>query len=343
MYLEGSGRWSWLAYALCCGASEAIIPSVEIARGTLTKSDVQIMSTVLRTNYPQPILKNGQRDSHRYGFVNIREGTELHLCGVNDVDIETFVVPSRCRCRALYDPAEGECINIVVQGYGMCKSKLGGGVQFVPDPEKPCFRKKRVSTSLSLKYVTFETSTVLMDMLALVTSGLLKLTIYAGYNDTMHRIEVDLYTLSIACPELQNFTVGIFNAIVSAYDEPLCRWRVKTIRLREYTGLLSDLTECLRNSTLQLSRSLTCIEVDPPWYGECNKQEVEELMAHNGDFLPVIKEKFPIKSKLAVLSVVTSSSYATQSIRRLDAFNLSTIFVFASVPARRSVAYDGGT
>ncbi|GMF44001.1 unnamed protein product [Phytophthora fragariaefolia] len=339
--LEDSGRWSWLAYTLCGGASEAIIPSVEIVRGTLTKSDVQIMSTVLRTNYPQPLLENGQRDSHNYGFVNIGEGTELHLCGVNDVDIGTFVVPSRCRCRALYDPTDSKWISIVVPGYGMCKSILGGGAQFVPDPEKPCFRKKRVSTGLVISYVKFETSTVLMDMLALVTSGLRKLKIYADNDDMTHRIDVDLYALSIACPELQDLTIGIFNVIVSAYDEPLRRWSVKTIRLHEYTGRLSDLAECLRNSTPQLSRSLVCIEVDPPRHGECNKQEVEELMAHNGEFLPVTKEKFPIKSKLAVLSVVTRPSCATESICLFDAYILSIVFVFASTPAQRSVAYSG--
>ncbi|GMF39633.1 unnamed protein product [Phytophthora fragariaefolia] len=63
------------------------------------------------------------------------------------------------------------------------------------------------------------------------------------------------------------------------------------IRLHEYTGLLSDLTKCLRNPTLQLSRSLVRIEVNPLFPGEYKKQEVEGLMAHNGEFLPVTKEK----------------------------------------------------
>ncbi|GMF67884.1 unnamed protein product [Phytophthora fragariaefolia] len=232
MALEGSGRWSWLAYALCGGASEAIIPSVAIWGGTLTKSDVQIMSVVLRTNYPQPILENGQNDNHQYGFVNIPEGTQLHFCGVNDVDIGTFVVPSRCRCRALYDPTDGEWISIIVPGYGMCKSMLEGGVEFVPDPEKSSSRKKCVSTCLAIGSVKFETPTMLMDMLALVTRGLRELTILADNDDNMtHRIDVDLYALSIACPELQDLTFRAFNVVVSEYNEPLRRWPVKTIRL----------------------------------------------------------------------------------------------------------------
>ncbi|GMF54641.1 unnamed protein product [Phytophthora fragariaefolia] len=178
-------------------------------------------------------------------------------------------------------------------------------------------------------------------MLALVTSGLRELTIYADNDDMTDMIDVDLYALSIACPELQDLTVGVFNVIVSAYDEPLRRWSVKIICLHEYTGRLSDLTECLRNPTLQLSRSLVCIEVDPPRHGECNTQEVEELMAHNSDFLPLTKVKFSIKSKIAVLSVVTRPSCATESICLFDAYIVSIIFVFASTPAQRSLAYSG--
>ncbi|GMF39632.1 unnamed protein product [Phytophthora fragariaefolia] len=215
-----------LAYALCGGASEAVIPSVKILRGPLTKSDVHIISAVLRRNYPQPILENGQNDNHQYGFVNIPEGTELHFFGVNDVDIETFVVPSRCRCRA--------------------------------------------------------------PILAL----------YADLSDTMHKNDVDLYALSIACPELQDLTIGAFNVVVSAHDE---RWPIKTLSLERYKGRLSELTECLRNPTLQLIRSLVYIEVVAWCYGKWNKQEAMELIAHHGEFLPVMMEKFPIKSKLPCL------------------------------------------
>ncbi|GMF48679.1 unnamed protein product [Phytophthora fragariaefolia] len=330
MGLEGSRRWSWLAYALCGGASEAIIPSVDIVRGTLTKSDVQIMSTVLKTNYPQPILENGQNDSHQYGFVNIPEGTELHLCGVDDVDVGRFVMPSRCICRALYDPADGEWINIVVPGYGMCKEILGGSIQFVADAGKSIFQKKRLSTSLGIRSVIFETPTVLMDMLALVTSGLRELTLFARREDTMGRIDVDIYMLSIACPALHNLTVGIFNVVVSAYDEPLCHWPVKAIRLIQYTGRLSDLTRCLRSPAVRMSRELVSLEV---LSDECKHAEKKELIALNGEFLPVIKEKFPAKSMAAVLSAVTSL------IHPLDAFVLSLIFEFASTPMQRSIKY----
>ncbi|KAE9282598.1 hypothetical protein PF008_g27608, partial [Phytophthora fragariae] len=132
MHLDGPGRWPWLIYALCCGVSDIVIPSVEVWRGSLTRSDIVAISTVLQTHYPQPILGTTQNDRHQYGFVDFQEGAELRLCGAHYGEDCAIVLSSACRCRALYDPADGASVNVIVPGYGACKTKLGAGSRFTP-------------------------------------------------------------------------------------------------------------------------------------------------------------------------------------------------------------------
>lgn len=63
---------------------------------------------------------------------------------------------------------------------------------------------------------------------------------------------------------------------------------------------------------------------------------MDELKTHDGEFLPVVKEKLPAQSKAALISVVTWASSVTKPLNRLDAYVLSLISVFASTPQQRS-------
>ncbi|KAE9105660.1 hypothetical protein PF002_g12190 [Phytophthora fragariae] len=276
--------------------------------------------------------------SHAYGFADIREGTELYprvRYGDND---SGFVLSSGCRCRALYDPNDGvSFVNFVVPGYGIRKPQLGEGVKFTPESEKTVFPEKRLCGSLALYNSTFETSAVLMELITLVTHGLRSLTL-DGYGEevTTAATPIDLCALSTACPELQHLYTIKFNVVVSAHNESLRRWPIKMIAVRDCTSPLSDLTRCLRNPTLRMARQLVELEVTAR-KNVLDEEEMRELNANDGEFLHITKEKLPAKSKAAMLSVVTSASCTTKPIRRLDAYILSLIFTFASIPEQRSV------
>lgn len=332
MHLEGSGRWSWLIYAVCCGGSEVEIPSVEVCWGTLTRFDIRAITAVLHTNYPQPILGTSQNGRHQFGFVDILEGAELRLREVNGGDECVVVVSKACRCRALYDPTEGELVNVIVPGYGACKAKLGASSRFTPDCRKSNFPRKRLTGSFAIRNTTIESPAVLMDLLALVTSGLRSLLLRARTPT-----QLDLSLLCIACPDLQELFTRNFNVKVAVQDESLGRWPIKRIDFMDCTGTLADLTSCLRNKSLRLARELVHLQVRPPRRLTYDDAAASELMAHDGEILPVTKDKLPAQSKAAMISVVTSTCEALRPIHRLDAYILSLVFVFASTPGQRAV------
>ncbi|EGZ13059.1 hypothetical protein PHYSODRAFT_302822 [Phytophthora sojae] len=336
--LKGVMRWQWLAYALCGGVSDVQVPSVSIIWETLTKSELTAIPAVLQTKYPLPILESAQTGHYEYGFVDIEQGTELHLGEVNDDDEDsTFLIFRTCRYRALYVHTNGRWVDVVVPGYGVCEVKPGNGVRFTPASGKADFRRKRFCGELSMEYVTFESAAVLMDLLSLVTCGLHSLTLRAHEDfAATFAIDIDLCALSVACPELQELSIAIFNVVISAHSESLCRWPIKALYL-ESPVLLSDLARCLRNPQLRMARELVCLDVSPRQNEVFPQEEVDELKTHDGEFLPATKEKLPARSKAAFVSVATRASSAMKPIYRLDAFILVLIFVFASTPQQRSV------
>ncbi|EGZ13092.1 hypothetical protein PHYSODRAFT_334902 [Phytophthora sojae] len=269
------------------------------------------MHAALRDNYPQPLLQSGPNGSQQYGIVEIDEGTELRLCGAFGGGRSSTVVASACRCRALHDPNDSEWINLVVPGYGACKAKLDDR--------------------------GFETPGVLIDVLVLVTRGLCSLKLYFNAEDATAASHVDLCALARACPNLLYLCLRYATVVVSEHEAALRLWSVKTIKLDECSCTLADLVGCLRDPKLRMARELVQLKVTPRKNEEFAEEEVREVMAHNGQFLPVVKEKLTTSSKAAVISVVTAATWSTKPIHCLDAYILSSIFVFASTPTQRSV------
>ncbi|KAE8896180.1 hypothetical protein PF003_g19763 [Phytophthora fragariae] len=67
---------------------------------------------------------------------------------------------------------------------------------------------------------------------------------------------------------------------------------------------------------------------------------MRELNAYDGEFLPMVKEKLPARSKAAMLSIVTSASCATKPIHHhLGEDILSLIFAFASFPGTQQLKW----
>ncbi|EGZ13116.1 hypothetical protein PHYSODRAFT_302848 [Phytophthora sojae] len=337
---EGSGRWPWLIYAICGGTSGVVVPCVEIRKGALTKTDILAMRAALRANYPQPASEADRNSSHQYGFVEIDERTELRLSGAFDGDGGSVLVACACRCRALFDSNDSEWVNLVVPGYGACKAKLGDrGVRFAADAGRPACLEKRLKGALELFYVEFETPGVLIDVLVLVTRGLCSLKLYFKAEDTTAASHVDLCTLARACPNLLHLCLRYATVVVSEHDAALRLWSVKTIELDECSNTLADLVGCLRDPELRIAREVVQLKVTPRKNEVFVEEEVRELMTHDGEFPPLVKEKLPRSSKSAVISVVTAAIWSTKPIYGMDSYILSLIFAFASTPTQRSIAY----
>ncbi|OWZ01575.1 hypothetical protein PHMEG_00027007, partial [Phytophthora megakarya] len=230
---------------------------------------------------------------------------EVHLCDFPDDEHAVIMVPSSCHCRAVYDPDNSkELVNFVVPGYGACVANLGGAVQFTPDSR-------------------------------IVTNGLRNFTLEAHEEFDTTQFELDLRALSVACPELQTLSTYYINVVLSVHYNALRRWPIQYMSL---TGIqqISDLELCLSDTATQMARTLVELKVTSRMDERLDEEEVKKLKAHDGEFLPVIKEKFPLQLKIAMISAVTSTS-STKAIHLLDTYILSLIFVFSSTPEQRVV------
>ncbi|KAF1789105.1 hypothetical protein GQ600_9926 [Phytophthora cactorum] len=214
MPLTSHERWIWMIYALCCGGSDVYIPRLSLSRATLTVADVSAIQAVLRTSYPQPKYDLGS--SPEYGFVEILEGTGVRLGGTED-NI-TLVGSSTYRCRACFDPANSESVEVIVPGYGLCKTRLKDPIRFIPDLESSCVERKQYCDRLDLCFDAIENIGMVMDLLKLLYSGLSELSL--RHYEAI-QIQVDLSVLAAVCPALHELRIQNFNVVVSTHSEAL--------------------------------------------------------------------------------------------------------------------------
>ncbi|KAG7386574.1 hypothetical protein PHYPSEUDO_015482 [Phytophthora pseudosyringae] len=88
--------------------------------------------------------------------------------------------------------------------------------------------------------------------------------------------------------------------------------------------------------TLRMALELVKLEVTSPVNREVDEDQVTDLTVHDRGFLPVLKEKLPTPSKIALISVARSA-YFVKVIHRLPVDDLCLIFIFALTPVQRSV------
>ncbi|KAG6956746.1 hypothetical protein JG688_00011280, partial [Phytophthora aleatoria] len=295
--------------------------------------------SLLRTRYPQPKYDLGS--SPEYGFVEILEGTGVRLGGTED-NI-TLVASSTYRCRACFDPANSESVEVIVPGYGLCKTRLKDPIRFIPDLESSCFERKQYCDRLDLHFDAIENIGMVMDLLKLLFSGLSELSL--RHYEAI-QIQVDLSVLAAVCPALHELRIQNFNVVVSTHSEALQTWSIKTLRI-DAAEKISDVVLCFRNPALQMTQSLVNLALRGSSNRPLDRKEIMELKDQHGRFLPVTKKKFPLLLKVAVISVVLSQTTTAHSVveskafHYLDANILSLIFVFASTPAQRSVNVRG--
>lgn len=153
-----------------------------------------MIEEVLRRKYPQP--QNQDRPAV-FGFVDIHEGVRLFGRNGNQLEILHAV-----RCRGRYCPATmGGSVDVVVPGFGICATKIAGGVNFVPDTECPIIPSSQFErlTSLTLNFTIciLESEAALVQLLNLIGRGLRTLALESS---TIH---IDLCMLATAWRNLR--------------------------------------------------------------------------------------------------------------------------------------------
>ncbi|OWZ14828.1 hypothetical protein PHMEG_00011624 [Phytophthora megakarya] len=334
-------RWGWLVYALCNARSNASDRSLQICdtKFPLTEEYVSVARSVLKANYPEPILSD-VASPPEYGFVDVPEGVHLRPTGLPSNAAPVLVLSRARRCRALYDPASmTDCIDVVVPGYGICKMELKAVDRarlFIRDISSNSLNERSSHIcSLDLKF-SEESKSMIKDLLRLIGGGLRTLSL--SYHDT-NKMSLELNDVATTCTELESLYSDALAVTISSRDLELCNWGIKKVSIKaadEISGLLN----CLRNPSYRMSRELTNLMVTQFGAG---REYVEALKAHDKDFLFLTKEKFPDQSKAALLSVVRTENDMMDNrgqsklIHRLDSHILSLIFTFAATPERRSV------
>jgi hypothetical protein len=332
-------QWKWLAYALWSKACSPSVQNIDLATFQLTDDHVSAVEAVLKSVYPDPVATNSDGYSS-YGFAELPAGTPFQPLLLDSDDDTTFVLSAEIRCRARYDPATMAAqVHAVIPGFGICQVALGSGVAFVPDHRDIsvgglCSRSLEYF-KLFVEYV--DTPEVLTNLLSLVGG---RLEIFWFRNTGVDSFAVDLSTFSSACPQLEKLTLSKVEVVVSDPSESFRNWGLKTLVI---DGVVSDLATCLNDTTFRVARELAEVTVNVPRDWDFDQAREEELLAHNDDFLAVAKDKLPIKSKAAMLSVWTRASAvphpsaAFEAAHRMDTNMLKLIFGFAATPQQRSV------
>jgi glucosamine 6-phosphate synthetase-like amidotransferase/phosphosugar isomerase protein len=130
---------------------------------------------------------------------------------------------------------------------------------------------------------------------------------------------------------------------ISDYNQALRSWGLKKLTI-ERAKNVGNLAACLNDPTSRMARQLLCI------YAYTNAHDISDstrsnlaaLEAHDGEYLPVTDTKFPVQSKVAVISVIEQASSSEnvprfQVMSHMDSSVLSLIFAFAGTPAQRAV------
>ncbi|ETM01118.1 hypothetical protein L917_02253 [Phytophthora nicotianae] len=332
---EPISKWGWLVYAICCGFSNNNEREVSIFEASLTQTDLDVIDQVLKTRFPVPTIGSAPQE---YGYVVMQEGAQFLYSN----ETTTLVTTTSCRCRAARCTDIRMMANmarVVVPGYDICRVKIGDGAVFIPDNSRGFSQgyQSRCIRALILDRLVVGDDSLVVELLAKIGKGLQKLCITKAESSFRYRNDegLDLSVLAAICPELEELTLMAFDVVVSEHNEPLHRWPVKKMRLCE-TSRFPSLTQCLTDNTFLTAANLAQLSVTSSYGSSFSEDEIRELKSHDGEFLPLTKEKFPLQMKVALLSVV-AGLHERNSFRSMDAYIVGIIFHFASTPVQRCV------
>jgi hypothetical protein len=329
-------RWGWLAYALWSRASKTSIRTARLTNIHLSRATVDAVAATLTNGYPPSTLEQKTADPAAYGYVDVQAGTKLRPCGLDTSDSNSLVMAQHCRCRALYEEDMGDRAEVVVPGYGVCTLQLQDGVStYAPDYLNSQRHAKQPHSvkSLTLEFFEVEDPSLVLRLLSLIGGSLRSLKMGMFWAGRRRSIVLD--GVAAACPQLEELCVTGFDVVLS-FTEELRNWRLKKLAIQSCDEVVG-LAECLSDSTYRMARELAELEVTLPRAALSRAGYADELTSHNGDYVAATKDKLPLESKAAMVSVVDARDSSTGPIHRLNETLMGFIFAFAATPMRRSV------
>ncbi|OWZ15383.1 hypothetical protein PHMEG_00010982 [Phytophthora megakarya] len=342
--------WAWLAYTFWSKASKCSVRDLTIRGIGLSCRGIAAFEATLQQNYPKAeldIVPTTSSHSCEYGYVNIQAGVQLNLMDNRNVD---YVLLHDCRCRAQYDSTtNSDVVEAIVPGYGMCTVALNEGrCEFLPDKSGVIVSTPNDLQSLKLDFAKVESEVILMNLLTHIGGNLRSLTLELN-NETVYSANnriasIDLSGVMNACPHLEEITFQNIQVYLSPYSE-LRNWNLKKLAMYDVDDD-NSLNVCLRvldDETLRTSRELVELDISLPRFGtrpySTIQNHVAAMVTHDRKFLPVAKDKFPIESKAAMISVLSYNQPLEPSsvVHLLNPRILSLVFEYAATAEQRSV------
>lgn len=133
-------------------APESVVDKLMIRAMTVTNEDMSAIAAVLATGFPLTAMSATQSHGRVYGSVDVDEGTQLWSRESPSDDSNALVASCNFRCRASCDVTNSDFVDLVVPGYGACKTRLGDSTQFTPDVTKLRPNEKRLCDELVLVF-----------------------------------------------------------------------------------------------------------------------------------------------------------------------------------------------
>ncbi|EGZ13073.1 hypothetical protein PHYSODRAFT_334885 [Phytophthora sojae] len=237
-----------------------------------------------------------------------------------------------------YDSASmGKQADLVVPGYGLCMVAIDDGVnEFIQDPpgvnefiQDPPAPKSGWKSSGKV-----EDDEVLYEIFDGMGAGLRTLTMEMHWSDK-HPC-VLFYRMVLSCPKLEELHLKGFDIALTDMEEKrndmeeeeedISEWGVKKLVLedvRDVDGLL----ETLSDPNVRMARELVELRLTLTNDSMVSPEYIAALESQDGKFLPVVKQKLPTRSKLAMISVAKSDDDAedkNKATHQLDESILST-------------------
>ncbi|EGZ13148.1 hypothetical protein PHYSODRAFT_334930 [Phytophthora sojae] len=162
-----------------------------------------------------------------------------------------------------------------------------------------------------------ELDTLLLDLLGLIGGELRTQSIQSDEwdpdeeYDTEHVADIDLCALAVVCPKLEVLQLVCFDVVVqSTNSDALCKWPIKKMNIINSENV-PNLGPYLSNPATRIARGLTELRASRLDGEEFAGAERDVLEAHDGECLPIAKEKFPTEAKVAMLSTMRGGGAAS--------------------------------
>jgi hypothetical protein len=369
--------WRWVAFALFSDYAlhRSSITSVKLSRAFITETDVDAIADVMSSPYPMGMLARGEPGV-------LKRGAWVKLLPIGNHEL---FPPDSCSWILSHDihgvnvvdtvVSSPELVHAIVPGYGMCQVRL---VDVIPDADAP--RSSGPVTKLKLAYSgAAEIEGAPERFLELVGAPLTSLHL-STWSDAW----IPITAVVRCCPRLKHLRVddGIFDtgAFLEAYRNS--DMHIEEITLEVDVESVPILAAELSDGETRLAKNLkrldcTWEDMDPPpepielnciadmlernrtleyvrvqfCYDMDEELSVEVLERFDHELLPFASEPFPLRCRLAFLSIFSPHRRVGRDVKRrtrspretkllplaMDRLVLSLIFEFAAKNAVRHV------